>query len=272
MQRVYKITNKLNNKCYIGITNKPVNERFREHILEAYRGSNRPICISIKKHGQENFYVECLAETETREEVFSLEKYYIEKFNSFYKGYNATFGGDGCEGESNPKAKRMNVYDCEGKLLYENISSQRMEQIYQIEARTISRWSLGRKMRNGKKLFFVNKLNVFIVDIDKIKECDLTFKGLKSHNSNDYLVFHHDTNTFETIERAKTVSEKFNIPLTTVHRRGRGQQKTHYFPKHNISIITENLYNNFSSSEKEKFKNMNLEEYNKIVNNTKKAS
>lgn len=91
---IYRIINKINNKCYIGKTEKSVDTRFRQHIAESKRErcKNRPLYRSFNKYGVENFHIEILEETNNPEER---EIYWIEKFGTFKDGYNATKGGDG---------------------------------------------------------------------------------------------------------------------------------------------------------------------------------
>lgn len=98
MGYIYKITNILNNKNYIGKTNhiQPY-DRFKEHIKDSHRErcKNRPLYRAFNKYGIENFTFEILEKTNNTSER---EKYYIKFYNSYGStGYNATFGGDGKE-------------------------------------------------------------------------------------------------------------------------------------------------------------------------------
>ena len=94
MAYIYKITNDINEKIYIGKTEFDIQKRFKEHCKDAYRDRNkkRPLYAAMKKYGIEHFYIELIEETETPEER---EKYWIEYYNSYHNGYNATLGGDG---------------------------------------------------------------------------------------------------------------------------------------------------------------------------------
>ena len=93
MAYIYKITNTLNGKVYIGKTERTVEERFKEHCRDYLRVdiSNRPLYRAFSKYGIENFQVETLEETEIPEER---ERFWIEYYQSFKNGYNATIGGD----------------------------------------------------------------------------------------------------------------------------------------------------------------------------------
>lgn len=97
---VYKITNKITNKIYIGITNQGSGARYRHHWYEARTGESAPIHRSMKKYGEENFTLEIIDFADTYEELKEKEKYYIKLYNSMDRaiGYNLTEGGDGTFG------------------------------------------------------------------------------------------------------------------------------------------------------------------------------
>ena len=94
MPYIYKITNNINQKIYIGKTIRSINERFREHKRDSFKEEceNRPLYRAMRKYGIQNFSVELIEETDNPEER---ERYWIEYYGSFKNGYNATLGGDG---------------------------------------------------------------------------------------------------------------------------------------------------------------------------------
>lgn len=92
---IYKITNKINGKCYIGKTEQSIEKRFREHISDSKRERHkeRPLYRAMTKHGIENFTVELIEECNATVER---EIYWIDFYKSYgSSGYNATKGGDG---------------------------------------------------------------------------------------------------------------------------------------------------------------------------------
>ena len=95
---IYKITNKVNNKCYIGQTMKTAQERWKEHQQHAFGSHpndiNKTLYKAIRKYGIENFDFEVIQDNiETYEQLDKAEIYWIDFYNSFVKGYNETFGG-----------------------------------------------------------------------------------------------------------------------------------------------------------------------------------
>ena len=97
MGYIYKITNKVNNKSYIGQTIRTIEERYQRHLYEAKQHTNRPLYDSMNHHGIANFMVEQLAEAPD-EKLNKLEAFYIAKYKTTDPafGYNLTTGGDSC--------------------------------------------------------------------------------------------------------------------------------------------------------------------------------
>lgn len=96
MPYVYKITNQINQKIYIGKTVSTIEKRWHQHIREARkeRSKNRPLYQAMNKYGIENFKIEMIEECSV-ESLNYRECYWIEYYSSFREGYNATKGGDG---------------------------------------------------------------------------------------------------------------------------------------------------------------------------------
>lgn len=77
---VYKITNKVTNKVYIGITNQGSGARYRHHWYESRIGEPSPIHRSMAKYGEENFTLEIIDFADTYIEllVIILQKVEME--------------------------------------------------------------------------------------------------------------------------------------------------------------------------------------------------
>ena len=89
---IYKITNLINGKVYIGQSIN-VYRRMKAHLWELDRnGNNMILHKAFKKYGIENFSYELICEC-SAEELNEKEIYFIEKYDSYNNGYNATKGG-----------------------------------------------------------------------------------------------------------------------------------------------------------------------------------
>lgn len=108
---VYKITNKITNKIYIGITNQGSGVRYRHHWYEARTGEPAPIHRSMAKYGEHNFTLEIIDFAENAKELKEKEKYYIKFFNSKDRkiGYNLTDGGDGTFGRKHSEETKEKI-------------------------------------------------------------------------------------------------------------------------------------------------------------------
>ena len=96
MSFIYKITNDINNKVYIGKTAFSIEKRFKEHCKDAFRDRNekRPLYMAMQKDGIEHFHIEQIEECENINAA-DREAYWIGVYNAYSQGYNATLGGDG---------------------------------------------------------------------------------------------------------------------------------------------------------------------------------
>jgi group I intron endonuclease len=109
---VYKITNQINGKSYIGYTKLSADNRWSQHTYDAlHNRDNRKFYNAIRKYGLDIWIVESLCTVETIAEAKTKEIEYIALYDSYNKGYNATLGGDGNNGiimseESNLKRSK----------------------------------------------------------------------------------------------------------------------------------------------------------------------
>ena len=96
MAYVYKITNDINNKVYVGLTFSAIENRWKTHLHDknAWSCRNRPLYRAMNKYGVEHFHIEEIEECDNSI-VNEREQYWIEYYNSYHNGYNATLGGEG---------------------------------------------------------------------------------------------------------------------------------------------------------------------------------
>ena len=126
---IYKITNLLNQKSYIGKSND-IDRRWAQH-KSPYEWSRQPdssLYLTFQKYGLDNFKFEIIEECKV-EELGEKEKYWVEYYDTFYNGYNQTAGGEGNNYDSHPKHKltKQDVIDI--RTRYAN--KERRQEVYQ---------------------------------------------------------------------------------------------------------------------------------------------
>lgn len=110
---IYKITNTINNKIYIGQTWKVIQDRFVAH-----KDANSKNCLNLhnafNKHGRENFQIELIIFCHTQEIADYWEMYFIQQYDSVNKGYNIRLGGS--RGKHSEETKRKISASSKGKI------------------------------------------------------------------------------------------------------------------------------------------------------------
>lgn len=181
MGLIYKITNKINNKIYIGKTVQPLKTRWKQHLADSKKTSknHNKLYRAMNKYGQENFIIEVIEDNIPIELLNEKEKFYIKLFNSFYEGYNLTFGGDG---ESHVDIEKVLQLYYSGKNITE-ISSitgytrKTVSSRLKAEGIVIKDLHQG-NLNKGKKMLFENKeFNSLTLLAKYLKENVLVFKN-----------------------------------------------------------------------------------------------
>lgn len=162
---VYKITNLINDKIYIGKTNN-LEYRWRNHLISSRKDSPiYPIHRAIKKYGKEKFSITIIESDSLEELIFEREKFWI----TYYKtniikygdefGYNLTDGGEGSAGH---------IMSEEGK---EKLRQFNLGKKYSLETKKIQ--SLQRQGENNNLSKLTDK------EVAEIKGSKLTTKELE---------------------------------------------------------------------------------------------
>lgn len=136
--RIYKITNKINGKIYVGQTMKSLEERFQKHCWgttekDSYH-FNMAIKKAIKKYGKQNFTIELIEEVK-QDELDEREVYWISYYDSYNQGYNCTLGGQ--NGATRPTSLNWREENevIEAKFL--GFSSREIGEVYNIDRSTV---------------------------------------------------------------------------------------------------------------------------------------
>lgn len=104
---IYKVTNLINGKIYIGQTVRTLEERINQHFYDADKVDGFIFYKAIRKYGRESFNWCIIDSGQSREELNDKEIFWIKFYNSYIKfqnsnGYNMTIGGESLSGEDNP--------------------------------------------------------------------------------------------------------------------------------------------------------------------------
>ena len=139
---IYKVTNNINNKVYIGLTTQTLEQRKYCHLAEIKKGrlSHLYFYRAMRKYGIENFSWEIICETDSKSKLVALEKFYIAAYSKIGKIYNMTNGGE------------MNLYnpsiETRNKLREINLGKKLSEET-KLKLRNIN---LGKKQSEETKL------------------------------------------------------------------------------------------------------------------------
>ena len=137
---IYKITNKINGKCYIGQSND-INRRWRQE-LSPNAKLNPHLARAFEKYGIDNFEFEIIEECQ-REHLNEREQFYIEIYHSIDPnlGYNKTEGGDGNLGRhfimSEEQKEKIRKANTGRKLTEEQLINIRESNKYKIDPNQI---------------------------------------------------------------------------------------------------------------------------------------
>ena len=109
---IYKITNTITNKSYIGQTKSSLAKRWTQHKCDAKKKTHLYFHKAIKKYGIDCWLFEILEyfdKSQPMELLNIRERYWIEYHNTFMDGYNLTTGGEGGQERSEETKKKIGL-------------------------------------------------------------------------------------------------------------------------------------------------------------------
>lgn len=197
MGYIYKITNQINNKIYIGqtIKSRPT-DRFSQHrYLARHIEQEKTISYlhrAMAEYGVDNFSFEIIEKVEN-ELLNQQEQYWISFYNSLVpNGYNLTLGGDGAPGFSRPQSAQEREKKGQSvKRFYEEHPEKRKERSEQAKSYWSSEERRKEQSKRSKQFF---------------QEHPDYFKG----ENNPMYGKHHTEEALEKI-RAHAATRKFPI-------------------------------------------------------------
>lgn len=109
---IYKVTNKINGKVYIGQTTRTLDKRQACHLSEMRACRyNSVFHKALRKYGKDSFIWEIVEHCNTKEELDEMEISYIKQCNSYKFGYNLTSGGGGALGTKHSDEYKIMMSD-----------------------------------------------------------------------------------------------------------------------------------------------------------------
>jgi len=189
---VYKTTNKINGKIYIGVHGSDDIEN------DQYMGSGSLIRKALKKYGKENFEREILFEYDDHLDAYNKESEIVtEDFCEDDDNYNLKIGGIACAfhtprskeklskgqrefWDSEEGIKAREVYSNDRKLLWETQEyREKMEEIFASEERNsklsenVKKWIEDHPEEHQERMLKINK------NPDKIEKTAAKHRGMK---------------------------------------------------------------------------------------------
>jgi group I intron endonuclease len=125
--QAYLITNKINNKGYVGITTRSLSRRWYEHRFVA-NSCGQLLAKAINKYGEQAFEIMPIASAKTLENLKEIEKDLIVQFQTKVPfGYNLTDGGDGVFGFKQSEEQKKRNGDLKRGTKHSDETKQKMK-------------------------------------------------------------------------------------------------------------------------------------------------
>lgn len=232
---IYKITNKINNKIYIGQSNN-IKRRKNEHRCIKHE-TNQSLKKAYIKYGLENFEFEVLEKCKL-EELNGKEKYWIELLKP---QYNRTSGGDGSPNHKVSEETRK-LLKQKGKEFWDNLNEETKQKII---SQNLKGPAIGNKVSEETR----NKLRK--ANLGKVQSKETIEKRKQTiinKKKNGYIQTNKNhrkkvicIETGEIFNSLKEAKDKYNLSTLCGHLKGRYKtcKGKHYkYYQENSSVTT----------------------------------
>jgi hypothetical protein len=183
---IYKATNRLNGKVYIGQTTSTLDERKKQHVFTAFSPNTQkyPFQKAIVKYGEASFDWVVIDTGDTLDELNEKEIKWIllvESYSNPKKGYNRTPGGNVFPDED----RAVLHYDYKGNFISEYTRSYDAYKSLKIDGRGIRR-CCQRRCRMYQGNIFLYK-DLYSNEIEAKREVNARIKELQHQISSFYI-------------------------------------------------------------------------------------
>lgn len=194
---IYKVTNKINGKVYIGQTVRSLDERMKEHV----RHNQTVFDKAIQKYGVENFVVDHIDSATDIEELNQKEIHWIDVYNSMIpNGYNQCIGGGNTCGFHHREESKQKMSEAK-QTAYMGVDNP----FYGKQHSDTSKRKMSEVRKGLKHLSF-----------EQIK------KLRNSHHTKRVI----NLDTGEVFGSVKLAADEYNIPATHITRVCKGKRKS----------------------------------------------
>ena len=220
MGYIYLITNKLNNKKYVGQTiSDDINTRWKQYKKMDKTSIGRCLYNSLVKYGVDNFNFQIICVC-FNEDCNKFEKEYIKKINTISpNGYNLMEGGN--NSKHHPETIELIRASLKGRITCP-ITDKIRKKMSEVKMGT-KNYNYGKKMSEEQKKKISNKLKgkkinreTYIVSENQLE--GLAKGRLNNPNKKKIGKFDNDNNLLEQFNSISEASEKTNISRQTISK------------------------------------------------------
>lgn len=226
---IYKATNMIDGKVYIGLTTKTLELRKSQHLLATkYEESKSKYFYSaINKHKQENFSWEIIDKSDNIDELNKKEVYWIKYYNSYGEGgYNLTRGGGARMGSLFSEESRLNIPKGSEhhKAKIDEATAIKIKDL--ILENTLTNVEIGELFGVSKNLVSSIKCGYtwkhIISDVER-EEMNSLIKSVRLYSDEEVIMVKNEL--IEDNLTPKEISELLNVSLSFVNRVKKGKRK-----------------------------------------------
>ena len=216
---IYKITNQINNKCYIGQSIQ-IEKRWYQHKWLAKQNiyPEKALYLAFNKYGIENFTFEIIEICE-KEKLNEREQYWINYYDSYNNGYNTILVNTTINYDDLNQHSKIPVlcYDLEGKFIKEYSSISEASRETNVHQYTIGQCIRGESLRGGNYQWKKKENNNYPLQISKYIKKKNKGKKVIQYDKNNNII-----NIFDTILEA---SQKTGISRRSINRSCDGESE-----------------------------------------------
>lgn len=244
---IYKITNLINGKIYVGQSKQPTH-RWKEHKWNAFNPNRKEKSLlynAIKKYGVNNFDFTIIGWFEDYNEK---EKYYINFFNSIAPGgYNLTEGGEDPphkygEEHHNSRYSQEIVDKIIDDLLSKKYTQKEIEVKYQVNQQLITSINRGATHRREGIEYPIVKTSKYHCDEGTFEEIVYLLKNSQCTCAEIGVYYGFSTATIKAINSGRNhFSEKIKYPIRNFRGKANSQSVEAILAKRSTETIDTSL-------------------------------